>query len=69
MQAITKVYRIITRDNGYQYTSSVKGRKNVDTMSDAEIRNKLCKVEGGCRACEVMDACRYGQEAIRRELI
>jgi hypothetical protein len=45
-------------------------RKTVETMSNAEIKNKLCKdVRGGCRKCPVYDTCRYGPEANRRGLL
>lgn len=47
-----------------------QGKKTVECMTDIEIRHKLCKdVCGGCIECGVLDVCRYGQEAIRRELI
>lgn len=47
-----------------------QGKKTVDTMTDVEIRHKLCRdVAGGCVKCGVFDACRYGQEAKRRGLV
>ena len=45
-------------------------RRTVETMSDAEIRNKLCVgVRGGCLKCGVYDVCRYGAEATKRGLV
>ena len=45
-------------------------RRVVEEMTDAEIRNKLCKdVRGGCLKCPVYDTCRYGPEAERRGLL
>ena len=45
-------------------------KKTVETMSNAEIKNKLCRdVRGGCRKCPVYDTCRYGPEAERRGLL
>ena len=43
-------------------------RKVVDTMTDAEIKNKLCR-DAGCEGCEVFDSCRYGREAKKRGLL
>lgn len=44
-------------------------KKTVETMSDAEIREKLCIVRGGCVKCECLTHCRYGREAIRRGVV
>ena len=45
-------------------------RRTVESISNAEIKNKLCKdVRGGCRKCPVYDTCRYGPEANRRGLL
>lgn len=45
-------------------------KRTVETMTDSEIRHKLCKdVRGGCEKCEVAKQCRYGQEAKRRGLV
>ena len=46
----------------YQY------KKTVDTMTDTEIRHKLCKGIH-CPKCESFEFCRYGKEAVRRELV
>lgn len=51
-------------------TVRYQGKKTVETMTDVEIRHKLCMdVAGGCANCGVFDACRYGQEAKRRGLV
>ena len=40
-----------------------------DMMSDREIKTKLCFGNcAACKACEVLDYCRYGHEGIRREI-
>ena len=44
-------------------------KKTVETMTDSEIRHKLCNVKGGCTRCEVFHSCRYGAEAKRRGLV
>lgn len=45
-------------------------RRTVEIMSNAEIKNKLCRdVRGGCRKCPVYDTCRYGPEANRRGML
>ena len=45
-------------------------KKTVDTMTDGEIKKKLCKdVKGGCVECPILTHCRYGAEATRRGLI
>ena len=45
-------------------------RRTVETMSDREIRNKLCVgVRGGCKRCDVYDTCRYGREAMKRGML
>ena len=47
-----------------------QGKKTVETMTDVEIKHKLCKdVAGWCKACGVYDTCRYGQEADKRGLL
>ena len=44
-------------------------KKTPETMSDAEIRNKLClKVHGGCKFCDMLEYCKYGQQCIIRKL-
>lgn len=66
MQSIGKA-RMIEPKPGYEkpYT-----RKTVETMTNVEIRHKLCRdVTGGCLGCGVLDACRYGQEAQKRGLL
>lgn len=65
MQAIGRARKIEPRrEQKAVYT------KKVESMSDIEIKHKLCKdVAGGCAKCGVYDACRYGQEAKRRGLV
>ena len=47
---------------------NVYHHKTVETMSDREIRNNVCRnVTGGCRECEVLRSCRYGEEYLRRK--
>jgi len=38
-----------------------------ENMTDAEIKNKLCK-QYQCRKCDVLDKCLYGQQCIVRNL-
>lgn len=54
-----------------EYTPPTTYHKNtVETMSNVEIKHKLCKnVKGGCTKCGVYDTCRYGQEAAKRGLV
>ena len=43
--------------------------RTADTMSNAEIRRKLCfGTCEVCKGCEVLDYCQYGQEGIRRAI-
>lgn len=65
MQAIGRARKIEPRrEQKAVYT------KKVESMSDIEIKHKLCKdVRGGCKGCPVLGTCRYGQEARRRELV
>lgn len=65
MQAIGRARKIEPRrEQKAVYT------KKVESMSDIEIKHKLCKdVRGGCKGCPVLDTCRYGQEADKRGLL
>ena len=45
-----------------------QGKKTVETMTDVEIKHKLCK-DVYCRDCDSYEFCRFGQEAKRRGLV
>lgn len=65
MQAIGRARKIENATEHHEYP-----RRTVDSMSNVEIKNKLCRdVRGGCKRCPVLGTCRYGQEAEKRGLL
>jgi hypothetical protein len=43
-------------------------RKTAKDLSDAELKNKLCKGwDSQCEVCEVNDLCQYGIEHMKRK--
>lgn len=63
-RTIDKMYLRPVEKKSYDYNKRTPG-----TMSDSEIRNKLCfGVPGGCGKCVNIKVCLYGQEAVRRNL-
>ena len=64
VRTIADAYIKPVEKKSYDYSKRIP-----ETMSDSEIRNKLCfGVPGGCGKCVNIKVCLYGQEAIRRNL-
>ena len=63
-RTIDRMYLKPVEKKTYDYNKRTPG-----TMSDSEIRKKLCfGIPGGCGKCENIKVCLYGQEAVRRNL-
>lgn len=42
-------------------------KRTVEQYTDREIKNALCCADAECKKCEIYNACRFGQEYVRRQ--